>query len=154
MAIRQGNIKGIKFMEEPLGSEKGGVALITFDVLNQVVAAADTINLGGSAGTNSGSDGGAVTTLTLAQIIQNRRRDNKTVTITGVGGVGVFPGEQVAATGAGAQGALYVTGAAQSAGNVTGIALQTLPTGGSAVTTTAASSWDRAAGISVTYVAQ
>ena len=153
MAIRQGNCKGIKFLEEPRGSDKGGIALVTFDMINQVVAAADTVNIGGSAGTNAGTDGGTATTLTLAQLIQNRRRDGKTVTLTGAAPASVFPGIQAAATGAAAGGLLYVQSATVTAGNVTGIALFTAPSGGVAVTTSAATSWDSAAGIAVSYTA-
>lgn len=145
MATRAGNIKGIKFLEEPLGSEKGGVALVTFDLVNTVfTGGADTITLGGA-----GTDQGVATTLTLAQMIQNRRRDGKTVTITGVAAASVFPGSQTAATNGPS---IFVQAAAQSGGNVTSMTLNTATTAGSAVTTTAAA-WDRAAGIAVSYVA-
>ena len=153
MAIRQANIKGIKFLEEPRGSDKGGVALVTLDMINPAVAAADTINVGGSAGTNGGTDGGTATTATLATLISNRRRDGKTVVITGVAAASVFPGIQAAATGAATGGLLYCQNAAQSGGNLTSIQLFTAPTGGSGVTTTAASAWDSAAGLAVTYTA-
>ena len=146
MATRTGNVKSIKFIEEPLGSDKGGVALVTFDLLNTVfTGGADTITLGGA-----GTDGGVATTSTLAVLMQNRRRDGRTVTITGVSVASVFPGSQAAATNGPS---LYVQAAAVSAGNIISMTLNTLPgTGGSAVTTTAAA-WDRAAGIVVTYTA-
>lgn len=145
MATRQANLKGVKFLEEPLGSEKGGVALITFDLLNTVfTGGSDTISIGGG-----GTDAGVTTSSTLAVLMQNRRRDGKTVTITGVAAASVFPGSQAAAT----NGPLiYCQAAATSGGNVTSITLKTATTGGSDVTTTAAS-WDRAAGIALTYIA-
>ena len=145
MAVRQANIKGIKVLEEPLGSDKGGVALVTFDLVNTVfTGGADTISLGGG-----GTDAGVATSATLATLMQNRRRDGRTVTITGVAAASVFPGSQAAATNGPA---IYAQLAAQAAGNVTSITLNSAATGGSAVTTTAAA-WDRACGIAVTYTA-
>lgn len=146
MAVRTANVKGIKFIEEPLGSEKGGVALITFDI-NGVAftGGADTITLGGA-----GFDEGVATTLTLAQIMQNRRRDGKTVTLTGTSIASVFPGNQAAATNGPL---LYVQACAISGGNLAGITLNTVPGTGGAACTCTATAWERAVGISVTYTA-
>lgn len=147
MAARAGNVKGITFLAEPLGSEKGGVALITFDLINTVfTGGADTITLGGG-----GQDNGATTTDSLATIISKRRRDGKAVVLTGVSVASVHPGSQAAAT----NGPLIYVQAAALSGttNLAAITLNTVPgTGGSAVTTTTAA-WDRAAAIVVTYTA-
>ncbi len=146
MTVRAANVKGIKFLEEPNGSEKGGVALITFDLINTVyTASADTIKLGGG-----GTDDGVTSTDTLAVMMQKRRRDGKTVTITGVAAGPVAPMSQAAAT----NGPLgYVRLAALTSQNVDTINLFSVAlTGGSELTLTAAA-WDQAAAIAVTYKA-
>lgn len=147
MATRAANVKGISFLIEPLGSEKGGVCEVTFDLVGvPFTGGADTITLGGG-----GTDQGVTTTLTLAQIIQNRRRDGKTVTLTASQvPTTVVPGSQAAATNGPT---FYSQGATVSAGNITSITLNTVAgTGGSAVTTTTAA-WDRPLGLIVCYSA-
>lgn len=144
MATRAGNIKDIVFHEGQLGSEKGGYAVVSFDLVNTVfTGGSDTITLGGG-----GTDEGASTSLTLAQIMQNRLRNGKTVTLLGTLG-GPFPGAQAAATNGPN---IFPQGQTVSSGNITSITLNTAYTGGSAVTTTAAA-WDRAASIIVNYTA-
>ena len=141
MAVRAANIKGIKFLEEP--NQKGGVALITFDIAGVAyTATADTVKLGAA-----GFDRGTATTNTLAVIIQNQRRDNKTVTLTGVCAGGVHPGRQAAATN-GPE--LHVTLAQVTGANVDGIKLFGAASGGLENTCTA-TAWEGAAGIAVTY---
>jgi hypothetical protein len=146
MTARAANIKGIKFLEEPNGADKGGVALVSFDLLNTIyTATSDTVTLGGA-----GYENGVSTTDTLATMIQNRRRDGKTVTITGVAAASVSPGRQAAATNGPL---LYARLAAVSGGNLGSITLfNALLTGGSECTCTAAA-WDQAATLAVTYKA-
>ena len=141
MAVRAANLKGCKFLENPVGEDKGGVALLTFDLVNTVfTGGADTITIGGA-----GTDQGVVTALTLATLMQNRRRDGKVVTLTGVAGASVTPGLQAGTL-------LYVQAAAVSAGNIISMTLNTAATGGAGASSTAAA-WDRAAAIAVTYTA-
>lgn len=141
MATRAANLKGIKFLEESAGAEKGGVALVVFDLLNVAfTGGSDTIQLGGG-----GFDRGVATTNTLAVMIQNQRRDGKTVTITGVAAASVVPALQAGVLG-------YIQSAAASGGNITSMLLKTAASGGSDVTFTSAS-WDRTAAIAVTYTA-
>ena len=138
MAARAANVKGVKFDDGPAGSNNGGVAYISFDLLNQAyTGGTDTITLGGG-----GYDNGTATTNTLVQILQNRRRDGKTIVLLSAGG-------QVEN---GYQGALSLCpqAAAVSGSNVASITLNTAPTGGSSQTTSSAN-WDRAAMISVGY---
>ena len=144
MATRFGNVKGIKFLEEPLGANRGGIALVSFDMVGGVAytGGADTAQLGGG-----GFENGTATTLTLAQMIQNRRRDGRTVVLDAAM-AGPAPGAQAAAT----NGPLVnVQTPAVSASNVT-LNLFNAATGGAAVTTTTAS-WDRAATVMVQYTA-
>lgn len=144
MTTRSANVKGIDFLAEPLGSDKGGVAIVTFDLLSTAyTGGSDTIQIGGG-----GYDGEVATTSTLATIMSNRRRDGKTVTLTGAGGT-VAPGAQAAATNGPT---IYAQAAAVSSGNIISITLQNAATSGSNVTTTTAA-WDRALQIAVTYTA-
>ena len=146
MAVRQANVKGIKFLEEPAGGDKGGVALITFDLVGVAyTAAADTIALGGG-----GQDAGVTSTDTLAVMMQKRRRDNKTVTLTGVAAGSVVPMLQAAATN-GPTG--YVELAAVSGANVNAIRLFSAVNGGGSELTCTTGAWDRSAAIAVTYTA-
>jgi hypothetical protein len=146
MAVRQANIKGIKFLEEPTGADKGGVALITFDMINTVyTAAADTIALGGG-----GQDAGVTSTDTLAVMISKRRRDGKTITLTGVAAGGVVPMKQAAATN-GPTG--FVELAAVSGANINAIKLFSAVNGGGSELTLTAAAWDQAAALAVTYTA-
>ncbi|HEY2516960.1 MAG TPA: hypothetical protein VGI39_39080 [Polyangiaceae bacterium] len=139
MATRNANVKGINFLYEPRGSALEFLAVVTFDLLGVVyTGGSDTIQIGGG-----GFDAGIATTLTLAQLIQNRRRDGKTVTLYGV--FAGPPGRQAAATN-GPE--LYVQSAAVSTGNIGSIVLFNAITGGSAITATA-TGWDAAAAIFV-----
>lgn len=141
MATRAANLKGIKFLEEPIGAEKGGVALVVFDLLaTAFTGGSDTIQLGGG-----GYDREVASTDTLAVMIQKQRRDGKTVTITGVAAASVVPGLQGSTL-------LYVQAAAVSAGNIISMTLNTAATGGSSASSTS-SAWDRSAAIAVTYIA-
>lgn len=144
MAARNANVKGITILAEPKGPDHGGVALVTFDFINQVVTGgSDTVSLGGG-----GYDEGVATTLTLQQIMQNRRRDGRTVTITGFSGP-VFPGYQTQSS---VETVIYPQNASGSVsgGNVIGITLNTAASGGSSQTANSGA-WDAAAGIVVTY---
>jgi hypothetical protein len=141
MAVRAANVKGIKFLDEPNGN--GGVALITFDIAGVAyTAAADTVKLG-----SGGYDSGVASTDTLAVMISKRRRDGKTVTLTGVCAGGVAPGRQAAATNGPA---LHVTLAAISTADVASIKLFSAASGGSECTCTA-SAWENMASIALTY---
>jgi len=143
MATRQANIKGIVFLAEPLGTTLGGTALVSFDLVSTpYTGGADTIQLGGG-----GTDQGAVTSATLATLMQNRRRDGKTVTIFAAS-PGPAPGAQAAATNGPV---LYPQSVAVSAGNVT-LNLFSAYTAGSAATTTVAA-WDRAGTVTVHFTA-
>jgi len=145
MTVRAGNVKGIKFIEEPRGANRQGTALISFDLVNTpYTGGSDTITLGGG-----GTENEVATTATVATMLQNRRRDGRTVTISQVMG-GPAPGRQLAASLNGPD--LYVQGAALSSGNITGITLNTAAIGGSAVTTVT-SAWDAAATVLVSYSA-
>ncbi len=140
MAVKAGNVQGINFLTEFAGSEKGGVAIVTFDLIaTALTGSTDTVTLGGA-----GQDDRIATTSTLQQIMQNRRRDGKTVTITGVAGC-VAPGYQGATV-------IYPQAAVVAGGNVTSITLNNAATGGAVVNTTVAS-WDRPAVIALTYTA-
>jgi hypothetical protein len=150
LATKTGNVKGIKFVEEPLGANRAGMALISFDIVGGAVytGGSDTLQLG-SASTSTAYENGvlSVPALTVATMLQNRRRDGRTVTLTQAMG-GPAPGAQAAAT----NGPLIaVQSAAISSGNVT-CNLFSAPTGGSAITTTTAA-WDRAATVMVQYTA-
>jgi hypothetical protein len=139
MSAKAGNVKGIQWYDGPYGSNNGGVAWVSFDLINTAsTGGTDTVTLGGT-----GYDDGVATTSTLAVIMQNRRRDGKTVTLTSVGaaiaqglqaGVGLFP--QAGTIGG---------------GNITGITLNTAATGGASVSSTSAG-WDRAAMLAISYV--
>lgn len=145
MAARTANVKGIKIIEEPLGSENVGIALVTFDFINQVVTGgADTVTLGGG-----GFDAGAASTDTLAVMMQKRRRDGKTVTILDFA-CGFF-GQQTQSS---VETKIYPQRASGSVsgGNIIGITLNTAPTAGSSQTANSGA-WDSAAGVYVTYKA-
>lgn len=149
MSTDFGNVKGIKFLEEPMGANRGGVALITFDIVGGGhYTTGDTLQLGSSSASQAYENGNlSATALTLATMIQNRRRDGRTVVIDQAMG-GPAPGAQAAAT----NGPLvYPQSVAVSGGNVT-CTLFNAPTGGSQLTTTTAV-WDRAATIVVQYTA-
>lgn len=145
MATRFANVKSVRFDEFPMGTEKGGVATITFDLTGTAyTGGSDTVQLGGG-----GTDGGTSTSATLASILSTRARDNKTYTIQGIAGSpNVAPGNQSVAT----NGPLiYAQSAATSGGNVT-LNLFSLPAAGSAITTTTAT-WERALQISLNFTA-
>lgn len=140
MAARSANVQGVNFFDGPLGSEKGGVAWISFNLINLAsTGGSDTISLGGG-----GYDGGASSTDSLATMLQKRRRDGKTVTLTAVGGC-VSPGAQGSTL-------LYPQSGTIGSGNITGITLNTAATGGSSASSTT-STWDRDAMIAVSYTA-
>jgi hypothetical protein len=140
MAAKTGNIKGIQFFDGPYGSGNGGVAWVSFDLLaTGSTGGTDTITLGGG-----GYDDGVATTSTLAVVMQNRRRDGKTITLTAVGGA--------IANGLQAGTVLSPQAGSVSTGNITGITLNSAATGGSSATSTTAG-WDRAAMVAVSYVA-
>jgi hypothetical protein len=147
MATRFANIKGIKLVESPMGTEKGSIVEVSFDLAGTAyTGGTDTVQLG--AGGNDGAL--AIGSLTLAQVIaQNHMRDGKTWVIQGVAGSpNVSPGNQAAAT----NGPLiYAQSAATSAGNVT-LNLFSAPTAGSAITTTTAA-WERAMVIALSCTA-
>lgn len=143
MATRAGNVKGIKFMESPRGDNKEGIAVITFDLLaTAFTGGTDTITLGGA-----GTENGVATTATVATMLQNRRRDGRTVTLGQV--MGGWAGRQAAATNGPD---FFVQAPAISSGNITSITLNSAATGGSNVTTTTAA-WDAAAAVIVSYLA-
>lgn len=142
MATKQANVKAIEIVEERRGSENGGLAAITFDLLGLAyTGGTDTVQLGGG-----GQDESQTTALTLQQIMQNRRRDGKTVTI--ISAMGGTYGSQAAATNGPK---IFTQSVAVSSGNVT-LNLFSALTGGSAITTTTAS-WDTPAEIFVLYTA-
>lgn len=142
MALQPANVKGVKFMESPRGDNKQGIAVVTFDVPTAYTGASDTIQLGGT-----GFENGVATTTTLAVMLQNRRRDGRTVTLGQV--MGGWAGRQAAATNGPD---FYVQSAAISAGNVNAAVLKSAATGGSAVNTTTAV-WDSPATIILSYSA-
>lgn len=139
MAVVQANILGVTWLSEFAGADKGGVAIVSFDLNSVAATAGDTIKLGAS-----GYDDGVATTSTLAAILATRRRDGKTVTLTGVAGT-VAPGAQGSTL-------FYPWSAAVSAGNVQSIVMSYSSTSaaGSAVASTA---FDKPAVIAFTYVA-
>jgi hypothetical protein len=151
MATKFGNVKGIKFLEEPLGEgqNRAGVALITFDIVGGAVytGGTDTLQLG-SASTSQAYENGllSATALTVATMLQNRRRDGRTVTLTQT--QGAFNGAQAAATNGPN---IFAQSVAISSGNIT-MQLLSAATGGSNITTTTAA-WDRAAAIIVQFTA-
>lgn len=150
MATKFGNVKGIKFVEEPRGANRAGVAIISFDITGGAVytGGADTLQLGSASGSQAYENGVLSTVaLTVATMLQNRRRDGRTVTLTQAMG-GPAPGNQAAAT----NGPLIAAqSVAISSGNVT-LNLFSAATGGSAITTTAAA-WDIPATVMVQYTA-
>jgi hypothetical protein len=147
MATRYATIKGVRVAADcPMGSEKGGVLIVSFDLAGTVyTGGADTVQLGGG-----GTDGTlAVGSATLAALIAaNHTRDGKTYVLYTSGNPNVAPGNQAAAT----NGPLiYAQSAAVSSGNVT-LNLFSAPTGGSAITCTAGA-WERAMEIVLNYTA-
>lgn len=79
MATKYGNVKGIALIAEALDNVAGVDSFARADVSFEMpayTAASDSGQLGGG-----GTDRGASTTDTLATMIQNQRRDGKTVTI-------------------------------------------------------------------------
>lgn len=142
MATRFANILGITDLTEPRGTERTVVALVTFDLNGTAyTGGADTVQLGGG-----GTDGRQTTALTLAQIIQNRRRDGKTVTIAG-GAAGPAGYQSVATNGPN----ISAQSVATSGGNVT-LNLFSAAVAGSAITTTSAG-WEAPMTIAVSYTA-
>lgn len=139
MATVFGNIMGIKFDDGPLGPEKGGVATVTCKLSGAFVAGTDVLQLGGG-----GFDGNVANTLTLAAVAQNRRRDNKIVTL--LNGYGLAPGQQGATF-------FYAQTATVTASNLTFANLFTAASGGAGVSATAAGVQDRAIQIEVGYTA-
>jgi hypothetical protein len=146
MATKYAKVNGVKFDDGPLGPANGGVAVVTFDTAQVYTGGTDTVSLGGG-----GYDGQVATTATLAGIMQTRRRDGKTVAITGVSATPTFaPGLQLAATNGPA---IFATGAATAGGNVTLNLYSTITGTGGANITTAATSLDRDVQILVSYTA-
>lgn len=138
LATRSANVKGIVFHDGMAGSLNGGYAVVHFDLLGTAfTGGVDTITLGGG-----GYDQGVATTSTLVAIMQNRRRDGKTVVLTGAAG----QWEQGLQAGV----SLCPQAAAVSGSNVASITLNTAPTGGSSQSSTSAT-WDRAAAIVVSF---
>lgn len=138
MSVRNANVKGVQFYDGPAGSLNGGVAWVSFDLIGTAsTGGSDTIQLGGG-----GYDDGNATTSNLVTIMQNRRRDGKTIVLLWAGGQ-VEQGFQGGV-------ALCPQGAAVSGSNIISITINTAPTGGSSQSTTSAT-WDRAAMIAVGY---
>jgi hypothetical protein len=151
MATKFGNVKGVKFVEEPLGEglNRVGVALITFDIVGGAVytGGSDTLQLGSASGSQAYENGVLSTVaLTVATMIQNRRRDGRTVTLNQC--FGAFNGAQAAATNGPN---IFAQTVAVSSGNLT-LNLFSAPIAGSAITTTTAT-WDRAAALFVQFTA-
>jgi hypothetical protein len=139
MTARAANVKGITFNDGPYGSNNGGVAFVSFDLIATAsTGGSDTLTLGGT-----GQDDGVTTTNSLAVIMQNRRRDGKTVTLVAVGGC--------VANGLQAGTALFPQAGTIGSGSITGVTLNTAATAGSSASSTSAG-WDRAAMIAVSYV--
>jgi hypothetical protein len=151
MATKFGNVKGIKFMEEALGlgQNRSGIALVTFDIVGGAVytGGSDTLQLGSASGSQAYENGVLSTVaLTVATMLQNRRRDGRTVTL--VQCMGGWCGAQAAATNGPN---IFAQTVAVSSGNLT-LNLFNAATGGSAITTTTAA-WDRAATLLVEFTA-
>lgn len=143
MTTRNGNIKGIKFLESPRGPDHEGLLIVTFDLLfTAFTGGTDTIQLGGG-----GTENGQPTVLTLAQMIANRRRDGRTWTLGQI--IGASPGRQLSATNGPD---FWAQSAVLSGGNITSIVLMSAPTGGSNITTTIAA-WDAACELQLTALA-
>lgn len=140
MANYIGNVKAVNLLQAPRGMNNGGVALVTFDLINQAQSGSgtDTIQLGGG-----GYHQGVATTRTLAQLIADELRDGGTCTLDAVmpfGLVGLQAGN-----------ALYAGGSPTiSSGNVASIGMVTAAGGSSARSTTSAT-WDAAAGVVVAF---
>lgn len=77
MATQYGAIVGVTFLREAPSSGIGGTALVSF-TMPAYTASSDNGQLGGG-----GSVDGVANTATLATILQNKRRDGKTVTLRG-----------------------------------------------------------------------
>jgi len=81
MTVQYGEIDGIMLLAEPLVNDgtdlRYAASLLNFE-MPDYNESTDSGSLGGG-----GEDRGAATTLTLAQIIQNQRRDGLTVTLLG-----------------------------------------------------------------------
>lgn len=140
MAAKAANVKGIQFHDGPAGSNNGGVAWVSFDLLATAsTGGTDTVSLGGA-----GYDNGTATTDSLATILQKRRRDGKTLTLTAVGAQ-LEPGLQAGVK-------LCPQAGTIGSGSITGVTLNTAATGGSSQSSTSAN-WDGAAMIAVSYTA-
>jgi len=145
MATRFATIKGAKFEDSFIDYASGGMAYVSFDLAGTIyTGGSDTVQLG------AGGFDGTLTvpgTQTLAQVLAvNHRRDNRTMTIQGVGTVSWASGNQSTATN-GPQ--IFAQSVATSGGNVT-LNLFNALTGGSAITCTAGG-WERALTILVIY---
>jgi hypothetical protein len=153
VATQYGNVKGIKFIEEPLGANRGGIALITFDIVGGAVytGGTDTLQLGSLSANQAYENGvkSVATALSVVTMLQNRRRDGRTVVLD-AGMAGPAPGAQAAATNGPLINVQSVSVVAV-AGCIQ-LNLFSLATGGSAITTTTAA-WDRAATVVVQYTA-
>lgn len=150
MATKFGNVKGVKFIEEPQGANRGGVVLVTFDIVGGAVytGGTDTLQLGSGTASQAYENGVLSTTaLTLQTMIQNRRRDGRTVTLTQAM-QGPAPGHQTAATNGPY---IYVQSATLSSNNLQ-VNLFSASTSGSAITTTTAA-WDWAATVVLFFTA-
>ncbi len=144
MATKFATIKGVKFDDSFIDYSSGGLAFVSFDLAGTVyTGGTDTVQLGGG-----GTDGTlAIGSATLATVLAtNHRRDNRTLTIQGVGTVSWASGNQAAATN-GPQ--IFAQSVATSGGNVTCNLFNAI-TSGSAITTTAGA-WERALTILVIY---
>lgn len=142
MATVFASIKGIKILSEFEGPEKGGTAEVTFALTGAYVAGTDVVQLGGG-----GFDGGLATTATLQTIMQNRRRDGKTVTLVGTGG-SLAPGQQ---SGTPFYAQVGATALSASAGNLQ-CNLFNAATGGAGVSATASGVQDRPIAVTINYV--
>lgn len=138
MATRQANIKAVNVERANENPQGALLVTIAFDLIGTVyTAAADTITIGGG-----GTENGVSTSSTLATIIQNRRRNTKTIALIAVF-AGVDPGRLGSATNGPL---LYVQNASISGGNVATVKLFSAFTSGSECTLAAASGgWDSAA---------
>lgn len=143
MATRFATVKGAKFDDSFIDYSSGGLAFVSFDIAGTIyTGGSDTVQLGGG-----GFDGVNATTSTLAVILASlHRRDNRTLTIQGVGTVSFASGNQSTATN-GPQ--IFAQSVATSGGNVT-CNLFSAVTGGSAITCTAGA-WERACTLIVMY---
>lgn len=145
MATVFANIQGIQFNDGPLGSDKGGLAIVTVKVPAAFVAGTDVLQLGGG-----GFEAGTATVATLTAMMAGRRRDGKVVTL--LNGYGYAPGQQLAA-GATVPTVFFAQAATVAGLNLTLANLFTAATAGAGVSATALGVNDRAIQIEVGYLA-